>query len=318
MITFTKTIAFMATIAILQAHQVLADCIADDIILQWGESTGSLASRCVDGHTYQEVNGVCIGNTIRNTPVIEQCGGSTPYCVQCDTPDPGAALCLSSPELPPDCPGPVPEPISCVVDIDIILFPGQPLGDYHPTECKNSTHIGGFQRKCANIGGLIVDEEVLEACPEKTQCVDLGNKDIQCIGEPLDVLAGEQKQFQLEKSEESVRVSCRADDILLLPGDINGVIGYECLNSTHFDGQMSVCSEEGELVNVPALEQACPDIAPVCVQTAIPRFGAAICVDGTVAGDLWGPGRSNPRRSGSLSAGRGGLGNGNRGNLRRG
>eukprot|EP00581_Thalassiosira_minuscula_P010508 CAMPEP_0183710134 /NCGR_PEP_ID=MMETSP0737-20130205/5966_1 /TAXON_ID=385413 /ORGANISM="Thalassiosira miniscula, Strain CCMP1093" /LENGTH=463 /DNA_ID=CAMNT_0025938357 /DNA_START=35 /DNA_END=1426 /DNA_ORIENTATION=- len=96
-----KTISILPFLGILAT--VTADCLVGDIMYEEGQSTGTIGVECIDGTSYDAIEGTCDDGEIIRAQTVLDCGGTTPHCVQCGPRDPGAALCLSSPEVPERC-----------------------------------------------------------------------------------------------------------------------------------------------------------------------------------------------------------------------
>jgi hypothetical protein len=95
-----------------------ADCIVEgDMVFTEGQSTGHLGLECLNSTSYDATDRVCgPDGDIIETDAVYTCPTSdpefdpngifaSPYCVQCGPRGLGAALCLTSPDLPSECVG---------------------------------------------------------------------------------------------------------------------------------------------------------------------------------------------------------------------
>ncbi|KAL3811181.1 hypothetical protein ACHAXA_002745 [Cyclostephanos tholiformis] len=95
-----------------------SDCIVEgDMVFVEGQSSGHFGLECLNSTSYDATDTVCGPNgTMIQTDAVYTCPTSdpesdpdglfaSPYCVQCGPRGIGAALCLSSPDLPSECVG---------------------------------------------------------------------------------------------------------------------------------------------------------------------------------------------------------------------
>ena len=79
-------------------------CLVGDIMYQEGDSIGHIGFECIDSSSYDGTVSICGPNgTIIEAGDEFTCSESVPYCVQCGPRARGAALCLSSEEIPDHC-----------------------------------------------------------------------------------------------------------------------------------------------------------------------------------------------------------------------
>ena len=74
-----------------------------------------------------------------------------------------------------------------------------------------------------------------------------------------------------------INADCLVGDIMYSEGDSIGQIGLECINSTSFDGNTSVCGSDGQVIET-EMELTCPDSVPYCMQCGPRGWGAALCL----------------------------------------
>ena len=84
-----------------------ADCLVGDIMYREGDSIGYLGLECLNSTSFDATESVWCGpdGVVVETDAVLACPTISEYCVQCGTREPGAALCLSTPDLPSDCVG---------------------------------------------------------------------------------------------------------------------------------------------------------------------------------------------------------------------
>ena len=83
-----------------------ADCLVGDIMYREGDSIGYLGLECLNSTSFDATESVCgPDGVVVETDAVLACPTISEYCVQCGTREPGAALCLSTPDLPSDCVG---------------------------------------------------------------------------------------------------------------------------------------------------------------------------------------------------------------------
>eukprot|EP00571_Detonula_confervacea_P009424 CAMPEP_0172328374 /NCGR_PEP_ID=MMETSP1058-20130122/60317_1 /TAXON_ID=83371 /ORGANISM="Detonula confervacea, Strain CCMP 353" /LENGTH=1083 /DNA_ID=CAMNT_0013045487 /DNA_START=93 /DNA_END=3345 /DNA_ORIENTATION=+ len=71
--------------------------------------------------------------------------------------------------------------------------------------------------------------------------------------------------------------TCLVGDIMHSEGDSIGHIGWECLNSTSYDGTASTCGPDGQIIET-EMEFKCSESVPYCVQCGPRGRGAALCL----------------------------------------
>ena len=83
-----------------------ADCLVGDIMYLEGDSIGYLGLECLNSTSFDATESVCgPDGVVVETDAVLACPTISEYCVQCGAREPGAALCLSTPDLPSDCVG---------------------------------------------------------------------------------------------------------------------------------------------------------------------------------------------------------------------
>lgn len=75
--------------------------------------------------------------------------------------------------------------------------------------------------------------------------------------------------------------SCLGDDIMYSTGDSVGIIGYQCLNATAYEGTESFCGADGNFYEQ-EIVQSC---AHYCVQCGPRGWGAALCLSTSAVPD---------------------------------
>lgn len=75
--------------------------------------------------------------------------------------------------------------------------------------------------------------------------------------------------------------SCLGGDIFYSTGDSVGIIGYQCLNATAYEGSESFCGADGNLYKQ-EIVQSC---AHYCVQCGPRGWGAALCLSTSAVPD---------------------------------
>lgn len=89
---------------------------------------------------------------------------------------------------------------------------------------------------------------------------------------------------------------CLVGDIMVQEGDSVGFIGWECLNSTHFDGTESFC-RNGVVESDPVVLSCSNDNMsppPFCVQCGPRNRGAALCLSTNTVPDYCPPMTTTP------------------------
>ena len=76
------------------------ECIVGDIIYFNGDSIGYSGLECLDQFSFDAMTSTCVDGTIVSTQAVIKCDNTVPYCVQCGVRAQGAALCLSSLDIP--------------------------------------------------------------------------------------------------------------------------------------------------------------------------------------------------------------------------
>lgn len=110
-----RGVIFLIVIALIAPLATRGDCQVGDIIYREGDSIGVIGFECIDDARYNGTESFCGSNdTIFVQEKVLTCSGMVPYCVQCGPPKRGAALCLSTREVPDYCDDspPTPSPAS--------------------------------------------------------------------------------------------------------------------------------------------------------------------------------------------------------------
>ena len=89
-------------------------CLVGDIMFQNGADLGFLGLECLNSTHFDASESACVNGVIEETATVLSCSGSVPYCVQCGNRTAGAALCLSTPEVPPTCDDILYKPVEAV------------------------------------------------------------------------------------------------------------------------------------------------------------------------------------------------------------
>ena len=66
-------------------------------------------------------------------------------------------------------------------------------------------------------------------------------------------------------------------DMMFMEGQSTGHIGLECINSTSYDAESSVCGPNNEIVTVETI-MTCPQSSPYCMQCGPRGVGNALCL----------------------------------------
>ena len=145
----TATLSLMSGIA-------SADCLVGDIMYLEGDSIGYLGLECFNSTSFDATESVCgPDGSVIETDAVLTCPTISEYCVQCSPREPGAALCLSTPDLPSDCVGVVAgdeeeeeDPLVCEVGTSADPAKACADGEFCQLEegvCNNTTTFGvGF------------------------------------------------------------------------------------------------------------------------------------------------------------------------------
>lgn len=72
--------------------------------------------------------------------------------------------------------------------------------------------------------------------------------------------------------------------MMLVEGQSGGHIGYECINSTSYDGKQSVCGPDEEMIDVEK-QFTCGETTPYCVQCGPRCWGGALCLSSPDVGN---------------------------------
>lgn len=110
MTTMKKNTVFLAMVVFLLALMMTTkvatgDCLVGDIMHSEGDSVGTIGWECHkdNNKTYDGTESVCQNGQVVRKPVVLECSGTVPYCVQCGPRQIGGALCLSTTDVPERC-----------------------------------------------------------------------------------------------------------------------------------------------------------------------------------------------------------------------